>query len=337
METHTIGGARGVRGSVIAVLLAVMIAAQPAYATSPAKNGRIAFRRISRSGTKAAIFTINPDGTKERQVTHPRGKRFETEPSWSPDGRWIVFDLWRADNQDDARLFKIRSNGRHRTLIDGSCTAPCLTDSFPSWSPSGNRIAFGRGLGPSVGTNNVYAIFTMGSDGTDVRQITQTGADPNAEQPYGDDDPSWSPDGNRLAFQRTRRSNGLHAIFTVLLDGAALRRITPWKLDAASPDWSPDGQWIAFRTQENSARHGDIGLVRTTGRRLRIVTNGQGKWGVFSFTPDGRFIVGPWNIAEGHIADLYTFRLDGSHLQQVARTDASEGAPAWGPKPQVRS
>ncbi len=86
----------------------------------------------------------------------------------------------------------------------------------------------------------------MQADGSNVQQITQVGADPNLRQPYADHDPTWSPDGSRIAFERIRESTDHHAIFTVRLDGTGLRRLSPWRLDAASPDWSPSGQWIAF-------------------------------------------------------------------------------------------
>jgi Tol biopolymer transport system component len=67
-----------------------------------------------------------------------------------------------------------------------------------------------------------------------------------------------------------------HAIFTLRLDGTGLRRLTPWKLDAASPDWSPRGGWIAFRTHETSGSRGDIGLVRPRGKHLHFITSDAG-------------------------------------------------------------
>ena len=50
----------------------LIVSALLAHATAPGQNGRIVFRRFLDSGkTRAALFTVNPDGTKVRQVTHP--------------------------------------------------------------------------------------------------------------------------------------------------------------------------------------------------------------------------------------------------------------------------
>jgi TolB protein len=187
---------------------------------------------------------------------------------------------------------------------------------------------FGRGLGPRVGQNNVGAIVIMRADGSHVRRLTQVGADPNTVQPYVDDDPVWSPDGDRVAFQRTRSRHNEHAIFTVRLDGTHVRRLTPWRLDCASPDWAPGGRWIAFRTDENSDTRGALGLVRPTGRNLHLITSRRPKWSLFSFSPDGR------QIAASSRDDLYRMSTRGTHIQLVVGPSdfGGPGIPGWGPQ-----
>ncbi len=147
--------------------------------------------------------------------------------------------------------------------------------------------------------------------------------------------PTWSPTGDRLAFERFRRSTGHLAIFTVRLDGTGLRRIPPWRLDASQPDRSPNGRWIAFRTQETSDRRGDIALVRPSGNRLHIITSGSGKWQSCSFSPNGKRITAghaPGHGAAGN-ADVYTMKVDGTDLQNVTNSNRWESAPDWGPRP----
>src|SRR5438045_2087747 len=54
----------------------------------PAADGKIAFRRyFNDDQTSGAVFTINPDGTGERQITHPRGNSVDDRPAWSTDGK----------------------------------------------------------------------------------------------------------------------------------------------------------------------------------------------------------------------------------------------------------
>jgi TolB protein len=308
----------------------------PAHATAPGENGRLAFRRyFNDAHTRGDLFTIKADGTGERRITHVAGGGdLATEPDWSPDGEWISYDVWPHGNPERSRIFKVKASGSHPTNIDGSCMRPCLTDGFQQWSRDGKRIAFQRALGPSLGVNNVQAIFVMRADGKHVRRITQEGADPAVAQPYQDNAPTWSPRDKRLAFVRHNLSTDHSAIFTVHLDGTGLRRVTPWRLDAGQPDWSPDGRWIAFYGPTSSdIRH--VGLVHPNGNGLHIVIAEPGTWGSLSFSPDGRRITAAHSPGSGSAgnADVYTLRLDGSDLKNVTNSNTFESAPDWGPRP----
>jgi len=258
-----------------------------------------------------------------------------TEPDWSPNGRWISYDIFPHGDGDRSRIFKIRPNGSHRTNIDTSCTVPCLLDGFQQWSPNGKRIAFQRGLGPAVHQTNLSAIFVMRADGTHVRQITQKGAPTGHADRFADHAPTWSADAKRIAFERLDNNSGHLAIFTVRLDGNGLRRITPWSLDASQPDWSPDGRWIAFRTHEPSSTRGDIFLVHPNGTALHGITHGGGKWGSCSFSPDGREITASRSPGFGSAgnADVYVMNVDGSSLRDVTHSNPWESAPDWGARP----
>src|SRR5438477_945145 len=95
---------------VLASLAALAAAASASHATAPGKNGRVAFRRwLDRDQTWGAIFTIDADGTGERQITHPsRGTRDE-QPDWSPDGSLLVFT--RSLPGQPYALYTVRPDG----------------------------------------------------------------------------------------------------------------------------------------------------------------------------------------------------------------------------------
>jgi TolB protein len=322
----------------VALASLVLMAAIPASATTHGRNGRIAFRRyLNDRHTRGAIFTINPDGSGERPLQHPGNNIVFTEPDWSPNGRWIVYNAWPRNNDDASRILKIRANGRHRTRLSQTCTDNCVSDSFPAWSPDGRQIAFERRLVPPDPNDTwLIAIYVMQADGTEAIQVTRQGesaGDPGIR--FLDRAPAWAPDGDRLAFERESIRRQRHAVFTVAVDGTGERRITPWRLDAAQPDWSPDGRWIVFRTQEGSEREGDIFMVHPNGNGLHKVIGGRGKWLSCSFSPNGNKIQAGHFPGVGHdqAADVFVFDLHGSNLRNVTASNPWESASDWGPQP----
>jgi TolB protein len=318
-------------GAILMLLTGVLGQAQ---ATVRGKNGRIAFRRyLNKAETRGAIFTIKPDGTGERQITHPRRGFVTDEPDWSPNGRWIVYHH-EAEGEFPSRLFKIRPDGSNRKHLSGTCERPC-GDSFPAWSPKGKRIALQR-ESCGTGMNNLIAIYVMRADGTHPRRVTHKNATCASSHRFSDHTPQWSPSGNRLTFERFDNKRGKQAIFTIRLDSSGLRRLTPWRIDASAPDWSPNGRWIVFRTQEQSETRGNIALVHPDGTGFHRITHSRGKhkWLSSSFSPNGKKIQAgrvPGRGKAGN-ADVYVMNLDGTGLRNVTKSGAWESASDWGPR-----
>lgn len=98
----------------------------------------------------ADIFTIRPDGSEERRITHlQEDHRGAGYPQWSPDGQQIAYNLeiWEWD---------FRRAWAHVVDADGSNPVQLTTDrSWGSiWSPDGSRLMFSMRAGP--GTWNLY-------------------------------------------------------------------------------------------------------------------------------------------------------------------------------------
>jgi Tol biopolymer transport system component len=315
-----------------------VVSAARADATANGENGRIAFRRyFNAEHTRGDIFLTSSDGTRQRRLTHTPPTQLATEPDWSPNGRWIEYQVSRHGDLDNSRLYKIRANGTRQTFIDATCRAPCRSDGFAQWSPAGANLAFQRQFGPAGDPTFLIALYVMRAEGTHARQITQRGAHPLVRHRFQDEAPTWSPSAKRLAFERVDANTDLHAIFIVRLDGTGLRRITAWRLDASQPDWSPNGRWILFRSDEGSDDSGNVEIVHPDGTGLRSITHtapGTGKWGSGSFSPNGGRIVASQSPGVGAAgnADVYVMRLDGSHMRNITTSSAWESAPDWGPR-----
>jgi Tol biopolymer transport system component len=86
----------------------------------------------------------------------------------------------------------------------------------------------------------------MGSDGSNPRRLTDHSAD--------DRSPSWSPDGQYIAFESERDDRV--GIYVMGSDGSNPHRLTDHLADYRAPSWSPDGRYIAFE----SNRDGDWGI-----------------------------------------------------------------------------
>jgi Tol biopolymer transport system component len=340
---------------VLAALTTVLIVpvAGPADATYSGDNGRIAFRRFfDADKTWGAVFTINPDGTGEYQVTHPPKGTVDRNPDISPDGTKIVFQRENTSCSGCAtnQIWVVDVDGSHAKRLSfgphpsKDCGLGGVCDASPAWSPDGRRIAFSRASGPVKDDLIRRAgIYTMGADGSHVRRITQDALPAQGE----DQEPMWSPDGTEILFQRWNvrdaRPRDHVALWIVDLASGKERRITPFRLWAGdTPDWSPDGTTILFHDNlEQDGRNANLWTVHPDGTHLHQLTfvhdGGVTNYLGSSFSPDGTRIVFGRRPATGgqarNAADVFTIALDGTDERPVTRTRTYDSYPDWGPAP----
>lgn len=179
------------------------------------------------------IWTMSSDGNDLRRITdHHMDARF-VEPSFSPDGDWIVFEA--NEGKQGGSIWKVRTDGKRMIRLTAG-PARGTDDRQPNWSPTGSRIVFQR----RTVEDEDWNLYTMNPDGGDIRQITTTG---------GATDPSWSPDGGWIAYSL---DHGLPSanIFVIPATGGTPTRITyADEYYDGAPSWSPDGGWIAFESR----------------------------------------------------------------------------------------
>ncbi len=180
------------------------------------------------------IWTMNEDGSNLFRVTYHESPSHFYEPSFSPDGEWIVFE----ENHEQSTLWKIRADGSNLTQLTHD---PNFDDRQPMWAPAGDRILFQR-REPEADN---WDIYTMDPDGDDIQQVTTS--------PGSDTDGAWSPDGRWIVYSSDHGGLETPDLFIIHLDGGEPIRLTydDQHYDGA-PSWSPDGQGIAFESHEGA-------------------------------------------------------------------------------------
>lgn len=209
------------------------------------EGNRIAFVRLDMATGCRELFTADADGGNEVQLTDSPDVA-EENPSWSPDGAKIVFHrterplancAFGSRTDSEPGLWMVDADG-------GGLTSLGVVDGRdPDWSPSGDKIAFGKD----------GSIWIMNPDGTDVEEIVPGTANSS---------PAWSPDGEWIAFTQSQVCDASGEIVMwgsnlvkVNLSTGARTEVSPAQgcLMQARPSWSPDGRWIVF-DQESPPR-----------------------------------------------------------------------------------
>ena len=206
---------------------------------------------------------------------------------------------------------------------------------WPVWSPDGSRIAFDSDRAdPNVNDGiTINDVFTMKSDGTDVRKLTDSTGESG--------DPAYSPDGKLIAFEMDRADAGIkQGIFVMnAADGSGLRRITsvPGSArDDHSPRFAPDGKRVVF-LREIDDDTSNLFVVDLDGSGLRQITPGDLHPGDAAWSPDGTQIVFEADLVADGRAGPWIVGADGSGLrsltgpQDVSATWDGFSDPVWSP------
>ena len=190
-------------------------------------------------------------------------------PSWSPDGRQIVFSFFHTDTSvagDEWRedLYTVDVATVDVRLL--TATLAGETDHSPAFSPDGTKIAYAH-WGSQPG------IWVMNADGSDAHSIASV-----AGYPLG---VSWSPDGRSLVFALRTQAYTTSEIDVVGADGSNLHRVatTDDTVILDRPAWSPDGQQVEFTANAPSGHTRALYAVRPDGTDSHVVLTEP--WAVF--------------------------------------------------------
>jgi hypothetical protein len=191
----------------------------------------------------------------------------------------------------------------------------------------GPLIAFARSV--SSGGHDPFRteIFTVTEGGTGRTRLTNNSVE--------DNHPSFSPDGQRIAFTSSR--HGSPSIYVMNADGSRVRRLTFGGKADAMPHWSPNGKWIVFTRHYAKQRQTDLLRVRVDDRVTRRITRTKGARELRpSWSPDGKLIAFSKLLDGQDRYGIAVIRPNGKGARWLTRNPRSragliDDAPTWSP------
>jgi Tol biopolymer transport system component len=219
-----------------------------------------------RMEARTRIWMVPVAGGVARQITF--GERGDTQPQWSPDGRYISFVSARGpaagDDPPRGQIYLMRADGGEAWKL----TDVKESVASYSWAPDSTRLAFVMTDPRSSedeatlkkrddervfeGDFRYQHVWVIGVDGKGIPARISSGTDYTVGGA-----PSWSPDGKRLAFSAKPTSMSRDArsdVYIADAAGGAIEKVSTNPGADAAPEWSPAGNLIAWVGEPMTAK-----------------------------------------------------------------------------------
>ena len=256
---------------------------------------RILSPKISPNGKYVAFATINPSWDLES--IGPPGKDYYDI---------YAFELLLNSKPTDVIKYKVPADGMlmaPKSANNLTWTSDARSDVNPSWSPDSTKIVFATDTG---GNNEIYIMDVVRP--TEIgRQIEGTfykrGKNKTniSNNTASDTSPSWSPDGEKIAFVSYR--DGSFQIYTMNIDGSNQTNISNNTANDFNPIWSHDGTKIAFSSDRDG--NAEVYVMNADGSNPIRLTNNDAFDMVGSWGPKGSEVIIFESNRDGVFHELY--------------------------------
>lgn len=268
-------------------------------------------------------------------------------PRVSPDQRWLAVSVSpeHHEGQDwDIAVVPLDGSGQVVRLTSGPGN-----DRLPDWRPAqvapsaaavdasgpvmvtAAALVEDAGATQAPGAGGASLVFQSDRDGRDklytldvgsgaVRALTQ-GAD------HRDEEPAWSPDGQRIAFHTNRFDAGTFDIAVMQADGGGVTRVTQGQAWDQDPAWMPDGSSLVFTSEREGT--GAIYRVHLADGRVERLSRTRDRAIMPAVSPDGRRVA--YAVATARGFQIFVLDLATGEERQVTRVDEGACRPAWSP------
>jgi len=328
---------------------------EAAYGLSWAPDGQtLAIAGLPASDGANSIYLLTLATGEQRQLTFAAIPKSDSQPAFSPDGRYVGFlrnssptsrdvfivlarggapkqltfdnrQIWGLSWTADGRALVYASNRRDgagmslwRVPVGGGAPEripiTSLGPSNPVVARNGNRLAYFE----NYADTNVYAYEGPGFAGRAVPGKFGP-ARPLLVSSREDHSQQISPDGNQIVFVSKR--TGTEELWLCRRDGNSPVQLTFMDSPTGTPRWSPDGSLIVFDSR--SSGNAEIYVVSPEGGAPRNVTNSPGYEVTPSWSNDGRWIYFTSNRSGRD--EIWKMSVEGGEPRQLTHTGASEG------------
>ena len=187
------------------------------------------------------IYSVPENGTSgdETRITN-RIDSVAYEPTYSPDGQYIVFESHKLDEEKNGVITKYKRDGSsgyvNLTTIGKDCKQP-------NWSPKGDKILYQKE------ENGQWDIWIMNLDGSGKIKVTNFEGSKT--------DAVFTQDGEYIVFSFENENLNLANIYKVIISGGTPERLTNFDGYDGAPSISPDGTKLIFESSSSDPDRSD--------------------------------------------------------------------------------